>query len=277
MKIIITGASGFVGSKVSEIISKKNFNIYLSYNKKKIKSKNINFFKLDLNKKINMLKFFKNTDLLIHLAWQDLDNFNNPVHLKKHLKKHKSFLEMMINNGLKNLVVTGTCFEYGKINGKLNENSKTFPVTNYAKAKNNLRKFLFRIKKKYNFNLTWIRLFYIYGINKKRETLTNLLINSSKSGKTLILNKEIKRDFLDVETVAKLIINLSLRKKDMGIVNLSSGRAINMKQFVNIIKSKFKISPVVKFMNSKVKKYEPKIFFGDTKKIKKILGYNYKI
>jgi dTDP-6-deoxy-L-talose 4-dehydrogenase (NAD+) len=275
MKVIITGASGFIGAKVTKIISKKNFNLYLSCNKKNLKIKKKNYFKLDLNKKINKLNFFRNTDLLVHLAWQDLDSFDNPIHLKKHLNSHKNFLEMMIKNGLKNLVVTGTCFEYGIINGKLNENLKTSPVINYAKAKNNLRKFLFKIKKKYNFNLTWIRLFYIYGINKKRETLTNLLINSSKYGQKVILNKEIKRDFLDVEMVAKLIVKLSLKKKDIGIVNLSSGKAINMRELLNIIKNKFKIKPIVEFKTSKVKKYEPKIFYGDNNKIKKILGYNF--
>jgi len=275
MKVIITGASGFIGAKVTKIISKKNFNLYLFCNKKNLKKKKKKFFKLDLNKKISKLNFFRNTDLLVHLAWQDLDSFDNPIHLKKHLNSHKNFLEMMIKNGLKNLVVTGTCFEYGIINGKLNENLKTSPVINYAKAKNNLRKFLFKIKKKYNFNLTWIRLFYIYGINKKRETLTNLLINSSKYGQKVILNKEIKRDFLDVEMVAKLIVKLSLKKKDIGIVNLSSGKAITMKELLNIIKNKFKIKPIVEFKTSKVKKYEPKIFYGDNNKIKKILGYNF--
>ena len=44
MKVIITGASGFIGAKVSKIISKKNFNLHLSCNKKNLKIKKKKLF-----------------------------------------------------------------------------------------------------------------------------------------------------------------------------------------------------------------------------------------
>ena len=68
--------------------------------------------------------------------------------------------------------MAGTCFEYAKKNGKHNELDKTDPLTSYGKSKDLLRKFLFRLKKKYKFNLTWVRIFYMYGKNYNRNTLT---------------------------------------------------------------------------------------------------------
>ena len=61
----------------------------------------------------------------------------------------KRFLNNVIKNGLSNLVVAGTCFEYAKKNGKHSELDKTDPLTSYGKSKDLLRKFLFRLKKKY--------------------------------------------------------------------------------------------------------------------------------
>jgi nucleoside-diphosphate-sugar epimerase len=119
-----------------------------------------------------------------------------------------------------------------------------------------------------------LHLFFM-KIFKLHETLNYTNSNYKEYDEYSILNKEIKRDFLDVEMVAKLIVKLSLKKKDIGIVNLSSGKAINMRELLNIIKNKFKIKPIVEFKTSKVKKYEPKIFYGDNNKIKKILGYNF--
>ena len=57
-KILITGASGFIGSHLASYLKSKNYNIYLTDNKqiknKKIilNNKKISFFKFDLNKKI---------------------------------------------------------------------------------------------------------------------------------------------------------------------------------------------------------------------------------
>ena len=46
----------------------------------------------------------------------------------------------MIKEGTADILITGTCLEYGKYNGKLYSNQKTFPEIPYAKAKDILRK-----------------------------------------------------------------------------------------------------------------------------------------
>ncbi len=66
---------------------------------------------LDVNK--NYFSYFDNPDLLIHLAWQGLPNYKSLFHFENNLPVHYSFLKNMVVNGLKNMVVTGTCFEYG--------------------------------------------------------------------------------------------------------------------------------------------------------------------
>jgi len=173
------------------------------------------------------------------------------------------------------LVIAGTCFEYAKKNGKHGELDKTKPFTNYGKGKDQLRKFLFKLRKKNKFNLTWVRIFYMYGKNYNRETLTNLVINSKRNKKYVQLNKNIKRDFLDVKQVAYRIILLSLKQKNFGVVNICSGKQLSLKSLVKILKNKYKIQPLVKFKNMKNKIYEPKNFYGDTNKFNRIIKINY--
>ena len=177
----------------------------------------------------------------------------------------------IIKNGLKNLVIAGTCFEYAKKNGRHSELDKTRPFTNYGKGKDQLRKFLFKLRKKKKFNLTWVRLFYMYGKNYNRETLTNLVINSKRNKKYVELNKNIKRDFLDVKQVAHRIILLALKKKNFGIVNICSGKQISLESLVKILKRKYRIQPLVKFKNMKIRNHEPKNFYGDTNKLIELL------
>ena len=83
---------------------------------------------------------------------------------KKRQNQHYSNIKKLIENGLRNVVVSGTCLEYKK-NCMLSETSKVEPLTKYGKAKNNLRK-LEKLNKKYKINLSWLRIFYIYGHSK---------------------------------------------------------------------------------------------------------------
>jgi len=273
IKIAITGASGFLGIRACNLLEKKkNIIIIGAYNSKKIDAKKIIQKKLDIYKKNkNFFKFLNKPDIVIHLAWPDLNNFNSLDHLKKNLPAQKIFLENLIRNGLKNLLVTGTCFEYEKKNGKMHEANKTLPITNYGKSKNILREFLFSLKTKYKYNLTWARIFYMYGVNDKRETLTNILINSQKNQKYVVLNKNIKRDYLDVKEAAKKIINLSLKRKDFGIVNICSGKCISLMKLTKILKKKYKIKPLIKFKNMKDRFYESRVFYGDSEKFNRII------
>ena len=68
--ILVTGASGYVGKNLVNLLSEnKNFNIFALQNKKNYKDqKNIKFFKIDLTKK-KIGKIIKDKiDVIFHLA-----------------------------------------------------------------------------------------------------------------------------------------------------------------------------------------------------------------
>lgn len=271
--ILITGASGFIGGHLIKALPKNN-NLILTYNKNKIKNnKNYKVIKLDLNKKNYIkIKELKNVKTLIHLAWDNLNDFQSKIHIRKNLNKNKNFIKTIIDLGCKNIIIIGTCYEYGLQEGKLSEKLNTKPVVNYAISKNELRKYLEELKKKNKFKLSWLRIFFIYGLNKRRDTLTNLLIKSKKNKKKIYINNVIKRDYLSVEKVAKIIAKISLKNKNCGIVNICSGKSIDMKNFVSKVKNKYRINPNASFVANSQRKYEPENFYGCNKKLNKILN-----
>ena len=131
MKILITGSSGYIGTHFLKYLIKKKIKIVSTYRKKKpkIKSSKIKNLKFNIfgNKKfLNKNKI----DLLIHFAWKkkDYSKSKNLDEAKKHLK----FLKTIVDSGVKNIVVAGSCFEYGKKNGSLKEESTCKPNTNYG-------------------------------------------------------------------------------------------------------------------------------------------------
>ena len=176
MKVLLTGHSGFIGQNLLNELLKKKVNLYIT------KNKNLNIPKNKLIKIIDLKKiFFLNQfDLVIHAAWGELNNYNSKKHMNKILTENLKFLKRVILSGAKNIVVLGTCFELGNCQGEVDEFEKMKPTTLYGKSKKSLLSKLLLLQKKFTFNLTWVRIFYVYGENQKNKSLFSQLIESNK-------------------------------------------------------------------------------------------------
>src|SRR5690606_19365019 len=107
--------------------------------------KKVSYKALDLstlNEHKNYFEYFDKPDILIHLAWEGLPNYLASFHLEQNLPRHKMFLNNLIKHGLKNITVTGTCFEYGMQQGCLIETLPCNPENAYGKSKLSLYNFL---------------------------------------------------------------------------------------------------------------------------------------
>ncbi len=126
MKILVTGATGFIGNYVVNELLKSNHDIIATGISDPINERNnwagkVNFIKCDLNSKIDFYNYFQKPDLVIHLAWEGLPNYKELFHIEKNLPNNVYFLNNLIKSGLKNLTVSGTCLEYGMLTGCLEE------------------------------------------------------------------------------------------------------------------------------------------------------------
>ena len=274
MKVLLTGHSGFIGQKLLKNLLKKDVNLYVT-KKNNIKifgNKKINI--IDLNNKLVDRNHLKNFDLVIHAAWGSLENYNSVNHIKKILPENIKFLKKLIYLGAKNLIVLGTCFELGDCLGEVTEDQIMKPNTLYGKAKKRLYDKLMLLKKINKFKLTWVRIFYIYGLNQRKKSIFSQLKNfdNIKNGGFFELTdgKQL-RDYMHVSTLAKKIVDLSLLNKDLGIVNVCSGKPISIKNLVLKWKNNFKWKVKFKFGSKSLKKYEPNSFWGSTIKLKSIL------
>jgi nucleoside-diphosphate-sugar epimerase len=278
MKILVTGATGFVGRHVINSLLKKDHKIISTARKSALHSSTdkvtYTFFDIDnLDKAKNYFSHFDNPDLMIHLAWQGLPNYKSLFHFEDNLPSHYFFLKNMVMNGLKNLVVTGTCFEYGMKEGCMSEAMISDPQNPYALAKDTLRKFLFELQKEQEFNFKWIRLFYMFGEGQNpKSLLAQLQIALTNGDKEFNMSGgEQERDYLPVEKVAEYIVAVALQNEVEGIINCCSGKPIKVKELV---------ANYLKENNADIKlnlgyypytDYEPMSFWGDNTKLKQIL------
>ncbi len=140
----------------------------------------------------------------------------------------------MITNGLEDLTVTGTCFEYGFAEGCLSEDMKANPANAYAIAKDSLQKFLSQLESFHPFSFKWIRLFYMYGKGQSPKSLFSQLDKAIEEGQKMfnMSGGEQIRDYLPVEQVAKYIRAIATQQAVTGIINCCSEQPVKLKEMV---------------------------------------------
>jgi dTDP-6-deoxy-L-talose 4-dehydrogenase (NAD+) len=280
MKILVTGASGGFGQIVINDLLKSGFNI-IATSKDFEKAKTLDFYHkveyipydiINSNFDLNLFEFFKKPDVLIHLAWNNLNDYRSELHETLILDSHKVFINNLISNGLKNINVIGTCYEYGLQEGELFEYMEPKPTLPYPIAKNKLRLYIESLQKTFHFNLKWIRIFYVFGETVGRKNLFTSLNEAIKNGeKTFDMSGgEQIRDFLSPQEISKLIVEISIQINTTGIINCCSGIPVKLKDYIQEYLQKNNSSIKLNFGVYPYANYEPMICWGSTKKLNSI-------
>ena len=278
-KILVTGATGFIGHYVIGQLLDRNCQVIATATSSGKAADQPWFpkvtfipFRIGDQHPGYLYDYFQRPDAMIHLAWQGLPNYKADFHLEINLPQQYAFLSSLINEGLTDLTVTGTCFEYGMQEGCLSEDMPALPANPYAIAKDQLRKQLEEFQRQKPFSLKWVRLFYMFGKGQNPNSLLSQLEKALDAGEESfnMSGGEQVRDFMPVEKVAAYIADIALQNEVSGIINCCSGKPITIRKLVE---------EYVRSRNKNIRlnlgyypypDYEPMAFWGDNSKLKKV-------
>ena len=277
MKVALTGGTGFIGQHVRKLLAKSSHEVLLVVRgQAKIVDLDTRekFIIADISEERNdWFDYLGRPDVLLHLAWGGLPNYLDSYHVDVELPLQKKFLSRVISSGLTNLVVTGTCYEYGLTGGALAESQETNPNTPYGIAKDLLRKELFEIQLRQNFELTWARIFYPYGDGQSEISIYSQLRAAMLNGDQQFKMGSGKQvlDFISVEKVASTLVSLSTRCAGVGVVNIGSGEPQSVLDFVQsqIRALGAQIEPLVGALPDR--NFESQAFWADVKKLDELM------
>ena len=244
MKILLTGAAGFIGSHVARKLVAEGCDVYAlirpGSNTWRISDivRSLSIVPCDLlsTQQLDQCLERIRPDLCIHLAWYvEHGRYQSSLENIRFLSASLELATRLTSFGCSRFVGAGTCFEYDTDLGYLSESSPTVPRTLYAASKLGLYLALDQLGKETGLDVVWLRLFYVYGPREDERRLVPSVICS------LLRNREAKvtkghqmLDFLHVEDVAAGIWAVA-RSNLSGPVNIGSGRPVAVRDIITKI------------------------------------------
>lgn len=273
MKILVTGANGYIGSKVvKKLCDLGNEVVATDMNNTNI-DKRAEFKKADIfENRSDCFSFFGKPDVCLHLAWRDGFVHDSPKHMGD-LSSHYRFLCSLIDGGLKQIACMGTMHEIGYYEGCVDENTPCNPLSMYGVAKNALRKSLELYCNEKGCKYQWLRAYYIYGNDDFGHSIFVKIRQASKEGKkTFPLNSgKNKYDFIFVDDLAKQISYAVSQNRVLGIINVCTGKPVSLGEEVEWYVKQNKLNIKFEYGKFPDRPYDSPCIYGDNKKIEEIL------
>lgn len=246
--ILITGASGFLGSHIAENLINEGYKVIAlkrhSSNLWRCKDfiDQIIWFNIeDINKVIPEIIRYK-PDLLIHAAWDGVnaEHRDNWIEQEKNLFLLISLLDIVKITGISRVVALGSQAEYGKFEGEVNEDYQCNPINAYGANKLCASILLKSFAEQNMINWYWIRLFSVFGPREEQNWLIPSTIKNLLSKNEMALTPCNQRyDYLYAKDFASGI-NCIIKKEDgkSGVYNLSSGTSTKLKDILVFLEDK---------------------------------------
>ncbi|TWT56352.1 NAD-dependent epimerase/dehydratase family protein [Allorhodopirellula solitaria] len=267
----VTGATGFIGRHlVSELLERGHEIIAVGRSRERFLTMDwaskVCFEQIDIDEPDPAtLQRLVATDCLLHLAWPGLPNYQDRFHFERNLPAAYRWIQAFVDEGCRNVLVTGTCFEYGAREGKLSEWMPVEPTNSYALGKDCLHRFLRILQTSLPFQLTWARLFYTYGAGQNPGSLIAQLDAAIDRGEDsfAMSGGEQIRDYLPVNVVARHLAMLAEKQDFDGTVNICSGEPISVRRLVEQHCAARNAEMTLQLGHYPYPDYEPLAMWGD--------------
>jgi UDP-glucuronate 4-epimerase len=293
MKILVTGAAGFVGSHLSErlvargdtVIGVDNFNDYYDPAKKRrnaatLAKASIKVLEVDIRDRQKMFDFVEQEkpDAIAHIAAMAgvRNSVANPaLYMDVDLVATQHLMDAAREFKVGNFVFASTSSIYGDTpNVPFVETDPCLqPPQPYAAAKRAAELLGYTYNKLYKLNFTATRFFTVYGPRGRPDMMPYLLAESIYKGKEIPLYEgDMRRDWTYVEDIVKGVVLALDKPLGYEILNIGRGAPEPLAEFIHMMESVAGKKATLKL--------QPKlpadvyVTYADTTKAQKLLGFN---
>ncbi|MFZ8834752.1 MAG: GDP-mannose 4,6-dehydratase [Candidatus Caldipriscus sp.] len=290
-RVLITGASGFIGSHTVESALERGYSVrvFLRYNSTGYvgnlrflgkKLKDIEIFWGDIRDYTSVLRAVKGVDYVIHLAAQISVpySFQNPIDFAmNNVVGTTNILKASVECGISKFVYTSTSEIFGGNDEPLNEDSLRIPKSPYSASKVGADAMVKSFFYTYDLNTLILRPFNTFGPRQSiRALIPWIIYQGLRSEKVKLGNLEPKRDFTYVkDTVEGILLAIEKETEGGDEINLGTGRSFSVMEVVEVVSKVLgkNLKVEVEEKLKRPKKAEVFNLIADNSKAKRILGW----
>lgn len=271
MKILVTGANGYLGKGVVKVLIDDGYDVIAVSQKNNYIDQRATIIKDNIFNVKDPFFTFGKPDVVLHMAWRDGFVHGSINHIND-LPKHVNFINKMIAGGVKQVAVMGSMHEVGFFEGSINENTPCNPQSLYGISKNALRRIVELECKNKNVIFQWLRGFYIVGNTEDGCSIFSKIVQAAHKGEkefpfTMGQNQF---DFLDYDEFCQKIAYTIEQSEINGIINICCGRPEKLADRVERFIKENNFDIKLNYGAFPDRPYDSKAIWGDDFKIRMI-------
>lgn len=272
MRVLLTGASGFLGRHVLDNLHRRNIETVILGRQSIYRDGVSRFIGADLLDGPDFPALIKESapTHLLHLAWyaEHGKYWTSPINLRW-VDATARLIEAFCEAGCERVVVAGTCAEYDWSHGYCREDSTPLnPATFYGIAKDTARRLVMAVCVQHEVPCAWGRIFLPFGAGEAKLRLIPSLIEVFQGKRSPFgVNASAYRDFLHVTNVAEGFAVL-LESQLNGAFNISSGQPVELMEVVRMVARLLDADPNIVLDLASERLGEPPLLVGESLKLK---------
>lgn len=273
MKILVTGANGYMGTGIVKQLLDDGIEVIATdFKLDKVDNRAVKIEE-DIFQDDNPFDNLGKPDVLLHLAWRDGFKHNSINHIND-FPHHYAFIKKFIDSKIKKICCMGSMHEIGFYEGSINENTPTNPQSLYGISKNALRQAIEVDTKENDILFQWIRGFYIVGNAKSGCSIFSKLAQAASEGKEYFpfTLGENQYDFLDYNDFCYQVAKVTEQDEINGIINCCSGKPVTLANRVERFIKENGYNIKLQYGAFPDRPYDSKAVWGDDQKIRKIMA-----
>jgi len=233
LRILVTGASGFVGTAVMAALNEAALPA-ITAGRRPVDG--VEFIEVDLLKETDLTSIVHRSGAshLIHLAWEADHGayWSHPDNPRWAILTAR-LVDAFCKAGGKGIVVAGSCAEYDWSQGWCREElTPSLPATLYGSAKDTARRLSSDIARIYRVPLAWGRLFHCFGAGEDPRRLVPSILAALRGERpAFAIDGDALRDLLHVSDTGAALLKLLADGAD-GIANVCSGVPVRLREIV---------------------------------------------
>lgn len=275
MKILVTGAAGFIGSHIARKLIRQGHEVHA------LVRPETNLWRVeDIKSSLHLIEgdllasspipHPSTFDTCIHLAWyvEPGKYLHSPLN-KDWVEASLRLAQTLKNAGCRRFVAAGTCFEYATSTPPQRESTPTEPSTVYVHSKLELLAALPSV----GIDFAWVRFFYQYGPYEDPRRLVPVVINLLRRGQEakLVVGDRI-RDYLHIEDVASAVCAVA-HSQVTGPVNIGSSVIVTVRDIALKIGELLDRVDLIKLGTLPDSPTEPMHLLADNNKLRQGTGW----